>query len=405
MKLNTLFTKAKTSESSIKSRVLSMDILFATETLKNFNDSNRPMSTGLIKLYANEMLRGQWKCNGEPIIFSVDSDGKEHLISGQHRLAALLKANSDVLGGQIWDTAQLKWDAVVIYGVDHNTADTVDTGKTRNHADVLFRDAWIDDVIPESWNETIAKRKLWTRTLAGAARLVWLIEGGATVSSAPKFLISEMLMFVQIKHPGIADFVSMVLDANADSDSSGLKMSLPYTAALCYLGCIQDNNGTIEISEELTDKFDEFINQLAVGTGYAKGDPVWALTGYWNKLTGEAGSKDRDRDWVGPFIKAANLMLEGKTGVKISDIPLSAKEKNNYTDFPVMYPGYMTDCFENAASIKANAKAAKEAEKNVEKAEGEVAIDIDEQPTQEFAPPTKPTIKRRPRKPAATEVA
>jgi hypothetical protein len=317
MKLDTLFSKAvKPQATNIKTKVVCITPAFALACLKDFNNSNRPMSQGVAKLYANEMLRGQWKCNGE-----------------------------------VWPSAQTEWDAVIVYGVPHDTADTVDTGKTRTHSDVLFRDPWIDTVIPEAWNDKISRRKTWTKTLAGAARLVWLIEGGAIVSSAPKFLISEMLDFLQTKHPELCTFITMILDANdADAGNKGLKMSLPYVAALTYVASLNPNGS---IDEDTADKLDGFINELAVGTGYEKGDPAWALAAYWNKLTAEPGSKDRDRDWVGPFVKAASAVLTGKTGLKVSDIALTKKERDGYNDFPVMFDGYHTECFERAAAAKA----------------------------------------------------
>jgi hypothetical protein len=356
MKLDTLFSKAaKPQTTNIKTKVACITPAFALACLKDFNNSNRPMSQGVAKLYANEMLRGQWKCNGEPIIFSIDDNDMEHLISGQHRLQGLVLAQQALEKEEVWPSAQTEWDAVIVYGVPHDTADTVDTGKTRTHSDVLFRDPWIDTVIPEGWNDKISRRKTWTKTLAGAARLVWLIEGGAVVSSAPKFLISEMLDFLQTKHDQLCGFVTMVLDANdSDAGNKGLKMSLPYLAALTYVASIYDNALTgINIDKMTLEKLDQFINQLAVGTGYEKGEPAWALAAYWNKLTAEPGSKDRDRDWVGPFVKAAKAVLEDRTGLKVSDISLSKKERDGYNDFPIMFDGYHTECFERAAAAKA----------------------------------------------------
>ena len=352
MKLDTLFSKAvKPQATNIKTKVVCITPAFALACLKDFNNSNRPMSQGVAKLYANEMLRGQWKCNGEPIIFSIDDNDMEHLISGQHRLQGLVLAQQALEKEEVWPSAQTEWDAVIVYGVPHDTADTVDTGKTRTHSDVLFRDPWIDTVIPEAWNDKISRRKTWTKTLAGAARLVWLIEGGAIVSSAPKFLISEMLDFLQTKHPELCTFITMILDANdADAGNKGLKMSLPYVAALTYVASLNPNGS---IDEDTADKLDGFINELAVGTGYEKGDPAWALAAYWNKLTAEPGSKDRDRDWVGPFVKAASAVLASKTGLKVSDIALTKKERDGYNDFPVMFDGYHTECFERAAAAKA----------------------------------------------------
>lgn len=402
MKLETLLSKASKAQSDIKAKILRINVQFALACLKDLNNSNRPMSKSVAMLYANEMLRGQWKCNGEPIIFSIDSEGNEHLISGQHRLQGLVYAQQAIEKGESWCMAQNEWDTVVIYGVPHDTADTVDTGKARTHSDVLFRDPWVDSIIPEGWNNTISRRKTWTKTLAGAARLVWLISGGASVSSAPKFLISEMLTFLQTHHTALGDFVTMVLDADdSDGDNRGLKMSLPYLAALTYMATLsEDAEGDLLVVRDVADAMDTFLNQLAVGTGFEKGDPAWALTGYWNKLTAEPGSKDRDRDWVGPFVKAAKAFIDNRTGMKVSDVSLSKKERDGYTDFPVMFDGYHTLCFERVAAAKAAASAKTDSgtegdhesdgvESN-EDSERETSADI-------TTPPTRPRPKRKPK--------
>ena len=395
MKLVTLFSKATSTQSDIKTKTLRINAEFAGECLKNFNDSNRPMSKGVAKLYANETLRGNWKQNGEPFIFSVDAEGTEHLISGQHRLQGLMLAQQAIDSGEDWPHASTDWDVVVVYGVQHDTADTVDTGKSRNHSDVLFRDPWVDSVIPDEWNDSIIKRKTWTKTLAGAARMVWLIEGGALVSSAPKFVISEMLYFLQNRHPQLGEFVTMVLTANsADGGNRGLKMSLAHIAALAYVASIIEDDGIVSIDETTADKFDTFINEVAVGSGYDKGSPAHALTGYWNKLTAEKGSKDRDRDWVGPFVKAGLALLTDKTGIKVSDISLTKKERDNYTDFPIMFDGHHTLCFERAAAIKCAALA----EADVPDAPDDIEDDVemDSEPAAPITPAKRKPAKRKP---------
>jgi hypothetical protein len=212
-----------------------------------------------------------------------------------------------------------------------------------------------------------------------------------------------MLDFLRQKHSALCSFVTMILDANdADAGNKGLKMSLPYLAALCYVGSLDESG---EVVEDVADKLDAFVNQLAVGVGYEKGEAVWALAGYWNKLTAEPGSKDRDRDWVGPFVKACNALLDGKKGLKISDIALNAKEKTNYADFPIMFPGYMTSCFENAAAVKAAVIQNKEAEKlatEQAKADAKAVKESDEEtPDSDDADTPEPEVEAPPkRKPA-----
>jgi len=364
MNLTQILSKAKKPKTEIKSTVVRVDKAFCSNVIADLNKKNRPHSKSLSALYANEMLRGKWATNGEPLIFGVDGE-ETHLVSGQHRLHALLMVHQELelKGAEKWPEAQTEIDMCIVYNVAMDTADTVDTGKSRSHADVLFRDETIDSIIPKEWNGSAAKRKTWTKTLAGAARLVWLIEGGATVSSAPKFLISEMLDFLK-KHNHLHEFVTMILDADdGDGGHGGLKMSLPYLAALCYVAALDtawDDNELPEIDTEKSDELNVFINHLAVGSGFDKGSAQHALTGYWNQLMSQPGSKDRDREWVGPFIKAVRAFLANETNLKVNDVKLTKKESENYTDFPVMFDGWHTWCFENTASIKAAAKDATE---------------------------------------------
>ena len=84
------------------------------------NTHNRPMSVAVVKKYTKYMLEGQWRLNGEAIIFADDGS----LMSGQHRLQACVNANKP-------------FQSVVITGVDRSTFATLDTHKKRTAADVL----------------------------------------------------------------------------------------------------------------------------------------------------------------------------------------------------------------------------------------------------------------------------
>lgn len=353
MKLSSVISKCQSPESGIKSRVVRIDKEFAQTVLEHFNSSNRPHSKALSKLYANDMLRAEWKTNGEPLIFGVDEDGTEHLISGQHRLNALLLAHEAVDKGEMWGAAQLEWDGVVITGVAMDTADSVDNGKSRSHADVLFRDPWLDQVIGE-WGDTPARRKTFAKVLAGAARQVWLMQGGATVSSAPKFMLSEMLGFLQVSHPELPKAVISVLNANAgDGGNKGLKMSLAHIAAVMYAASCVQGEDFCTVDKEIFEQTEILIDTVAVGTGYDKGTAAHALVGYWNQLLSSPGSKDRDREWIGPFVKAVKLHLSGASGVKPTQIKLTKKEFDTYTEFPILLDGWHSECYERACAAKA----------------------------------------------------
>ena len=360
MKLAAAIKKCSDANTEMKVTIRRITPEFAAVILEHFNGSNRPHSKAVSKLYANEMLRGQWKPNGEPIIFGVDEEGNEHLISGQHRLHALLLVKKAIESGEQWGAAQTEFDGVIVGNVPMDAADSVDKGKARNHTDVLFRHQWLDEVIPEEWNSSVKNRKLFAKTLAGAARQLWLMQGGATISSAPKFLLSEMIEFLQTLHPQLPLAVASVLNANeGDGGNQGLKMSLPHIAAVSYAAaCVETEEGHCTLDTALFSEIEVLIDTVAVGTGFDKGSAAHALTGLWNSLKSSPGTKDRDREWIAPFIRAIKAHLAGETELKASNLKLSKKEFENYTSFPDLLDGWHAACYERAAEAKAAAKAA-----------------------------------------------
>lgn len=331
----------------------------ARDILKWFNTGNRPLSKAQYKLYANEMLRGKWRLNGEPFIFGVDDEtGIESAISLQHRLYGLIEAiliyenNPDE-----YPDAQLEIEVAVVYNVPVDTADTVDQGMLRKHSHVLYRDEWIAKVVPKEWCNNNSRKAKWCNALAGAARLVWLRAGGATVSSAPKFIVSEMLEFIKTDHTGLCEFVSAVLSAS-EEEGAGLKISIPYIAALCYIASLTEDGTVHKVTKDTVLDAMLKIAQNDVTPGTAE----HALVAYWNKLFGTPGSKDRDIDIVGPFVKALNAIILGEK-VTANKLALSKKEAETYTTHPPLLAGWDESCFIYAAECKAELKAKAEAAK------------------------------------------
>lgn len=87
--------------------------------LDHHNKHNRPVKATRIDQYAMELKLGLWKYNGERILF--DSDGQ--LLSGQHRLLAIVKSG-----------VSMKVD--IKFGLDPGVRDTIDTGAVRSTTDV-----------------------------------------------------------------------------------------------------------------------------------------------------------------------------------------------------------------------------------------------------------------------------
>lgn len=78
------------------------------------NQHNRTLSAKTVDQYAQDMAAGAWNFTGQPIIF----DAAAHLIDGQHRLTAQIKAG-----------VTLDW--LVITGVETATRDYIDIGRPR----------------------------------------------------------------------------------------------------------------------------------------------------------------------------------------------------------------------------------------------------------------------------------
>jgi hypothetical protein len=340
-------------ESRLKTCVIKVDSVEKAKTLlKHYNTTNRPLSKSQYKVYANEMLRGKWRLNGEPFIFGIDDETKqESAISLQHRLHGLIEAiETHAKSPEDYPDAQLEIEVAVVYNVPIETADTVDQGMLRKHGHVLYRDEWIAEVIPEEWCNNNSRKAKWCNALAGAARLVWLRAGGATVSSAPKFIVSEMLEFIKTDHKKLCEFVSAVLSA-CEEEGAGLKISPPYIAALCYIASLTEDGICVKTIQNTVLDAMLKIAQNDVKPGTAE----HALVTYWNKLFSTPGSKDRDIDIVGPFVKALNAIIADES-VTASKLKLTTKEAESYATQPPLLKGWDESCFIYAAEVKSELK-------------------------------------------------
>lgn len=84
------------------------------------NTSNRKVKEHHIRSLSEQMKKGQWQLNGETIIISKDGT----ILDGQHRLMSVVKSGESI-------------NSYVVYGVDDNAKNTIDTGVSRGPADIL----------------------------------------------------------------------------------------------------------------------------------------------------------------------------------------------------------------------------------------------------------------------------
>lgn len=89
---------------------------------------NRKLVPARVKHYSRLMASGQWRVNGEPLIFNH----RGQLMNGTHRLHAL-------------GVASLTIRMLVIRGIEDDTYETIDTGRARQASDVLSLIDGIED--------------------------------------------------------------------------------------------------------------------------------------------------------------------------------------------------------------------------------------------------------------------
>lgn len=104
----------------MKSEIIKIDKERALDLLSR-NDKNRRLKKNTLASYVEQMKSGNWKENGEPII--IDKNGV--IKDGQHRLHAIVKTDFSYI-------------VPIIYDIEPDVMDTIDTGSNRTASDVLF---------------------------------------------------------------------------------------------------------------------------------------------------------------------------------------------------------------------------------------------------------------------------
>jgi hypothetical protein len=99
----------------------------AREWLKDLNVHNRKLNMSHVESLARDMAAGHWEPNANAIAFGLDDDGREILLDGQHRLAAVSRADTP-----IWMLIQR--------GLPMTSQRAMDIGRHRTYSDALHLD-------------------------------------------------------------------------------------------------------------------------------------------------------------------------------------------------------------------------------------------------------------------------
>lgn len=72
----------------------------------NYNTCNRPLSRNTVAKYARMMKQGEWYLSHQAIAFAEDENGKQILVDGQHRLAAVVQSGTTIKTTVIYHAIQ-----------------------------------------------------------------------------------------------------------------------------------------------------------------------------------------------------------------------------------------------------------------------------------------------------------
>lgn len=195
------------------------------------NISNRPIYTATVLTLKQEILRGRWQLNGEPIIL-----GKTGLIlNGQHSLLALIAAHeeweNDPDTYSEWGKGGPTMDKFVIVGIDESDdiVNTMDTCKPRSLADVIYRSKYFE-------NLASGDRRKCAKICDYAVRMIWN-RTGTGEAFAVRRTHSESLAFIE-NHPKLLECVKFCYEEEGEAADKGkisCYINIGFAASLMYL--------------------------------------------------------------------------------------------------------------------------------------------------------------------------
>lgn len=141
----------------------------AADALRH-NTNNRPMSASNVKQLATSITRGEWRLNGETIVFGDTG----RLLQGQHRLQAVILSGMSII-------------SLVVRCVPDEVFTTFDRVKKRGAADVLAIDG----------------KKNASMLAAGARAIVFLTKGSYLGKNCSPDQVRETLA----KHPTLQKWI------------------------------------------------------------------------------------------------------------------------------------------------------------------------------------------------------
>lgn len=156
--------------------------LLAQSWLDDNNFNNRRLDDRRVAQIANDIKKGKWIFDGTPIRFN----GGGNILDGQHRLCAVVRAQKSI-------------DALVIHGLETESKNTIDTGKSRSISDLLHFNGHVNTStlaaagrLALAFKEHKGDMAAWARAKSGASYqdIIEEITGNEKIMKATQAIIS-----------------------------------------------------------------------------------------------------------------------------------------------------------------------------------------------------------------------
>lgn len=253
------------TSNTIKTDVITVTPNTARKLLEQ-NTGNRKVSQANLNKVKAAISRGDWALNGEAI--KIAKTGR--ILDGQHRLHACIELDTPI-------------ETLIVYGLDDDTQDTMDTGKARTVADVLAISGY-KNAVP-----------LAAATIAIIRAEKWGIRAAVAAGSSSYTITAKQALERLTEEPSLAELPTIV--------SPVKKIGIPgKTAGLIYYIC----SG---ISQE---DADDFFSKLASGEGLDRGNPILALRNQVINIKQETRGQVNQQIVAALMIKAWNKYRTGE---------------------------------------------------------------------------------------------
>lgn len=257
---------------SIKTDVITVTPRLAKQLL-NQNRKNRTLSATDLAKIKESMVRGEWELNGEAI--KIAKDGC--ILDGQHRLIA--SAETDTT-----------FETLIVYGLENETQETMDTGKPRTVANILSMRGYTKTNILAAFVTAVIRSERWG--IRGA-----VASGNNRLTVTPKQVTDRLT-----EEPELVN-VTHIVRPVAKIGLTGKVAGLLY----------------YEFSKISHEDTEYFFNKLASGEALERGNPILTLRNTLIAIKSDSAARALDQAYIAALaIKAWNKYRAGQQLSRLS---------------------------------------------------------------------------------------